>query len=187
MRSPSRLLRAMCRLPRSIRLRRLRPRWPCGEPEPVGAIVLIGLGLLFLFGTLGIFHFDWIGRGLAGDHHRRGHLDVHEADAGNPARRWAMNQLAAHPASSWPGVCAALRRHRAARPMARDRLRTQLASLPDPAGRLSAWRNAQPWHAGGGPVPPGTGPFHRQPLPRPAPPPIVPNVPGPTAGEGGLQ
>jgi len=31
--------------------------------EPIGAIVLIGLGLLFLFGTLGIFHFDWIGRG----------------------------------------------------------------------------------------------------------------------------
>ena len=31
--------------------------------EPIGAIVLIGLGLLFLFGTLGIFHLDWIGRG----------------------------------------------------------------------------------------------------------------------------
>ncbi len=31
--------------------------------EPVGAIVLIVLGLIFLFGTLGIFHFDWIGRG----------------------------------------------------------------------------------------------------------------------------
>jgi len=31
--------------------------------EPIGAIVLIGFGLLFLFGTLGIFHFDWIGRG----------------------------------------------------------------------------------------------------------------------------
>ena len=31
--------------------------------EPIGAIVLIGLGVIFLFGTLGIFHFDWIGRG----------------------------------------------------------------------------------------------------------------------------
>jgi TM2 domain-containing membrane protein YozV len=31
--------------------------------EPIGAIVLIGLGMLFLFSTLGIFHFDWIGRG----------------------------------------------------------------------------------------------------------------------------
>jgi hypothetical protein len=31
--------------------------------EPVGAIVLIVLGLLFLFGTLGIFSFNWIGRG----------------------------------------------------------------------------------------------------------------------------
>jgi TM2 domain-containing membrane protein YozV len=31
--------------------------------EPVGAIVLIVLGLLFLFGTLGIFSFHWIGRG----------------------------------------------------------------------------------------------------------------------------
>ena len=31
--------------------------------EPIGAIVLIALGLIFLFGTLGIFHFNWIGRG----------------------------------------------------------------------------------------------------------------------------
>jgi TM2 domain-containing membrane protein YozV len=31
--------------------------------EPAGAIALIVLGLLFLFGTLGIFRFDWIGRG----------------------------------------------------------------------------------------------------------------------------
>jgi hypothetical protein len=31
--------------------------------EPVGAIVLIALGMIFLFGTLGIFHFDWVGRG----------------------------------------------------------------------------------------------------------------------------
>ncbi len=31
--------------------------------EPVGAIVLIVLGLLFLFGTLGIFSFRWIGHG----------------------------------------------------------------------------------------------------------------------------
>jgi B-box zinc finger len=31
--------------------------------EPVGAIVLIVLGLLFLFGTLGIFSLHWIGHG----------------------------------------------------------------------------------------------------------------------------
>jgi hypothetical protein len=31
--------------------------------EPIGAIVLIALGLIFLFGTLNIFRFDWIGRG----------------------------------------------------------------------------------------------------------------------------
>ena len=31
--------------------------------EPIGAIVLIGLGMLFLFNTLGFFQFDWIGRG----------------------------------------------------------------------------------------------------------------------------
>ncbi len=31
--------------------------------EPVGAIVLIALGMIFLLGTLGLFHFDWIGRG----------------------------------------------------------------------------------------------------------------------------
>lgn len=31
--------------------------------EPIGAIVLIGLGMLFLFSSLGIFRFDWIGRG----------------------------------------------------------------------------------------------------------------------------
>lgn len=31
--------------------------------EPIGAIVLIGLGMLFLFSSLGIFRFDWVGRG----------------------------------------------------------------------------------------------------------------------------
>lgn len=31
--------------------------------EPIGAIVLIGLGMLFLFSSLGIFNFDWVGRG----------------------------------------------------------------------------------------------------------------------------
>lgn len=31
--------------------------------EPIGAIVLIGLGMLFLFNTLGFLSFDWIGRG----------------------------------------------------------------------------------------------------------------------------
>lgn len=31
--------------------------------EPIGAIVLIGLGMLFLFSSLGIFQFDWVGRG----------------------------------------------------------------------------------------------------------------------------
>jgi hypothetical protein len=29
---------------------------------PVGAIVLIGLGLLFLMNTMGLFHGYWIGR-----------------------------------------------------------------------------------------------------------------------------
>jgi TM2 domain-containing membrane protein YozV len=33
------------------------------RPEPVGAIVLIAVGMLFLFSTLGILRFDWIGRG----------------------------------------------------------------------------------------------------------------------------
>jgi hypothetical protein len=31
--------------------------------EPIGAIVLIGLGMLFLFNTLGIFSFEWIHHG----------------------------------------------------------------------------------------------------------------------------
>ncbi len=31
--------------------------------EPIGAIVLIALGLIFLFGTLRVFNFDWIERG----------------------------------------------------------------------------------------------------------------------------
>ncbi len=31
--------------------------------EPIGAIVLIGLGMLFLFNSLGFFKFDWVGRG----------------------------------------------------------------------------------------------------------------------------
>jgi hypothetical protein len=33
-----------------------------GRRTPVGAIVLIGLGVLFLLNTLDVFHFDWIGR-----------------------------------------------------------------------------------------------------------------------------
>ncbi|HZD49823.1 MAG TPA: DUF5668 domain-containing protein [Silvibacterium sp.] len=37
------------------------PYAPVPRREPVGAIVLIGLGLLFLFNTLGVFHFDWFG------------------------------------------------------------------------------------------------------------------------------
>ncbi|MBX6360181.1 B-box zinc finger protein [Pseudacidobacterium ailaaui] len=37
---------------------------PLGRrPEPVGAIVLIAAGMLFLFSTLGILRFDWVGRG----------------------------------------------------------------------------------------------------------------------------
>ena len=35
----------------------------CGRSEPVGAIVLIIVGMLFLFSTLGIFRFDWIDHG----------------------------------------------------------------------------------------------------------------------------
>lgn len=31
--------------------------------EPIGAIVLIGLGMLFLFNTLGFFRFDWVTHG----------------------------------------------------------------------------------------------------------------------------
>jgi Domain of unknown function (DUF5668) len=37
------------------------PYAPVRRREPVGAIVLIGLGLLFLFNTLGFFRFNWIG------------------------------------------------------------------------------------------------------------------------------
>jgi TM2 domain-containing membrane protein YozV len=33
------------------------------HPEPVGAIILIALGVLFLLGTMGIFHFEWIHHG----------------------------------------------------------------------------------------------------------------------------
>jgi TM2 domain-containing membrane protein YozV len=35
---------------------------PPRRHEPVGALILIGLGVLFLLNTLDIFHFDWIGR-----------------------------------------------------------------------------------------------------------------------------
>ena len=35
---------------------------PRRRHEPVGALILIGLGVLFLFNTMDIFHFDWIGR-----------------------------------------------------------------------------------------------------------------------------
>lgn len=33
-----------------------------GRREPIGAIILIGLGVLFLLNSLDIFHFDWFGR-----------------------------------------------------------------------------------------------------------------------------
>ena len=39
------------------------PDLPGRRPEPVGAIVLIVVGMLFLFSTLGVLRFDWIGRG----------------------------------------------------------------------------------------------------------------------------
>ncbi len=32
------------------------------QPSPVGAVILIGLGVLFLLNTLGWWHFHWIGR-----------------------------------------------------------------------------------------------------------------------------
>jgi ABC-type nickel/cobalt efflux system permease component RcnA len=31
-----------------------------GRDIPTGAIILIGLGILFLFGSLGLLHHDWI-------------------------------------------------------------------------------------------------------------------------------
>ncbi|HVJ09578.1 MAG TPA: DUF5668 domain-containing protein [Acidisarcina sp.] len=39
------------------------PVLPPRRPEPVGAIVLIGLGVLFLLSSLGIFSMHWIGHG----------------------------------------------------------------------------------------------------------------------------
>jgi TM2 domain-containing membrane protein YozV len=39
------------------------PDIPVRRPEPIGAIVLIVVGMLFLFSTLGFLRFDWIGRG----------------------------------------------------------------------------------------------------------------------------
>jgi hypothetical protein len=38
-------------------------RGRAGRDLPVGAIVLIGLGIVFLFHSLGILPGDWIGRG----------------------------------------------------------------------------------------------------------------------------
>jgi TM2 domain-containing membrane protein YozV len=37
------------------------PPPPPAHPEPIGAIILIALGVLFLLGTMNIFHFSWIG------------------------------------------------------------------------------------------------------------------------------
>jgi hypothetical protein len=34
-----------------------------GRDVPTGAIILIGLGILFLFGSLGLLHHDWIAHG----------------------------------------------------------------------------------------------------------------------------
>jgi hypothetical protein len=33
---------------------------PPRRREPVGALVLIGLGVLFLLNTLDVFHFSWV-------------------------------------------------------------------------------------------------------------------------------
>jgi hypothetical protein len=41
----------------------LPPQVYVGRSEPIGAIVLIGVGMLFLLSTLGVFRLDWIGRG----------------------------------------------------------------------------------------------------------------------------
>ena len=38
------------------------PMLPPRRREPVGAMILIGLGVLFLLNTMDVFHFDWIGR-----------------------------------------------------------------------------------------------------------------------------
>ena len=32
------------------------------QPSPVGAVILIGLGVLFLLNTMGLWHFHWVGR-----------------------------------------------------------------------------------------------------------------------------
>jgi hypothetical protein len=34
-----------------------------GRDIPTGAIILIGLGILFLFGSLGLLHEDWVAHG----------------------------------------------------------------------------------------------------------------------------
>jgi hypothetical protein len=39
------------------------PDIPGRRPEPIGAIVLIAVGMLFLFSTLGFLRFDWLSRG----------------------------------------------------------------------------------------------------------------------------
>jgi hypothetical protein len=39
------------------------PPFPPGRDIPTGAIILIGLGILFLFGSLGLLHHDWVAHG----------------------------------------------------------------------------------------------------------------------------
>jgi TM2 domain-containing membrane protein YozV len=38
------------------------PMQEARQPSPVGAVILIGLGVVFLLNTLGWWHFHWIGR-----------------------------------------------------------------------------------------------------------------------------
>jgi TM2 domain-containing membrane protein YozV len=38
------------------------PSIPPPRRQPIGAFILIGLGVLFLLNTLDVFHFDWFGR-----------------------------------------------------------------------------------------------------------------------------
>ena len=40
----------------------LQPGYGWRRGEPIGAIILIGLGVLFLLNSMDVFHFDWFGR-----------------------------------------------------------------------------------------------------------------------------
>ena len=90
---------------------------PQANRHPVGAVVLIVIGVVLLLQTLGVFEDQWIGAIMAADCHRRGRLAALPQNAGDPARRRAMNSWLLHPPPARAGLPDPGRHYRPAQPV----------------------------------------------------------------------